>query len=102
MFSPHTGGPGPVMKTSAPERQHDNRLFGFVPVGHQVGRWIVHLRSQVFSLGAQHIDDVFFCFDPECARRSATLHAGSLGHRCTGPYSNAGLVGIDYTATGCD
>lgn len=44
----------------------------------------------------------FFVFDPECARRSRTLHAGYLGFRCAGPYSKAGLVGIDYTATGYD
>ncbi|CAD0216832.1 hypothetical protein QOV31_004738 (plasmid) [Agrobacterium fabrum] len=44
----------------------------------------------------------FFVLDPECARRSRTLHAGYLGYWCTGPYSKAGLVGIDHTPTGYD
>ena len=62
----------------------------------------MHLRTEVFSLGAQYIDDVFYVLDPNCARRSRTLHAGYLGYWCTGPYSKAGLVGIDHTPTGYD
>ncbi|EHJ96586.1 hypothetical protein AT5A_20406 [Agrobacterium tumefaciens 5A] len=54
----------------------DNPLFGFVPARNKATRWIVHLRTEVFSLGAQYINDVFFVFDPECARRSRALHAG--------------------------
>lgn len=64
----------------------DNRLFGFVPVGHQVGRWIVHLRTEVPSLGAQHITMYFFVFDPELrsaqpySGQGATWGIGALAH----------------------
>lgn len=50
----------------------DNRLLGFVPIRNKAARWIVHLRTEVFSLGAQYIDDVFYVLDPNCARRSRT------------------------------
>ncbi|CVI24300.1 hypothetical protein AGR1A_pAt20271 [Agrobacterium fabacearum CFBP 5771] len=77
-------------------------MFGFVPARNKATRWIVHLRTEVFSLGAQYIDDVFYVLEPNCARRSRTRDRGYLGYRCTGAYSKAGLVGIVYTATGYD
>lgn len=58
----------------------DNPLFGFVPVGYQATRWMAHLRTEVFSLGAQHISDVFFC--------------SRSGVRPAQPYSARGLPGV--------
>jgi hypothetical protein len=44
-----------------------------------------------------------FMFSTGTALGAAVLGTGGyLGYRCTGAYSKAGLVGIDYTATGYD